>query len=56
MLSGILSVGFGLLLFARPGAGALAVASIIGFYLIVVGVLATTLAFRLRHMRHVVRS
>jgi uncharacterized membrane protein HdeD (DUF308 family) len=56
VLSGILSVAFGLLLFARPGAGALAVATIIGFYLIVVGVLATTLALRLRHMSHVVRS
>jgi uncharacterized membrane protein HdeD (DUF308 family) len=33
VLSGILSVGFGLLLFARPGAGALAVATIIGFTL-----------------------
>jgi len=55
VLSGILSVGFGLLLFARPGAGALAVVTIIGFYLIIVGVLATTLALRLRHMSHVVR-
>jgi uncharacterized membrane protein HdeD (DUF308 family) len=42
--------------FARPGAGALAVVTIIGFYLILVGVLATTLALRLRHMSHVVRS
>lgn len=56
VLSGILSVGFGLLLFARPGAGALAVVTIIGFYLLVVGVLATILALRLRHISRVVRS
>ena len=55
VLSGILSVGFGLLLFARPGAGALAVVTIIGFYLIVAGVLTTTLALRLRHVSRLAR-
>jgi uncharacterized membrane protein HdeD (DUF308 family) len=56
ILSGFLSIGFGLLLFVRPGAGALAVVTIIGFYLIVVGALATTLALRLRHLTRFVRS
>jgi uncharacterized membrane protein HdeD (DUF308 family) len=46
--SGLLSVVFGALMLARPGAGALAVIWIIGAYAIVFGLMLTTLGFRLK--------
>jgi len=48
ILSGVLSVIFGLVLVAQPGAGALAVVWIIGIYAIVFGVALLALAWRLR--------
>jgi|SRR5258708_5532317 uncharacterized membrane protein HdeD (DUF308 family) len=48
MLGGVISVLFGVLVFARPGAGALAIVWLIGFYAIVLGVERIGLAFRLR--------
>jgi uncharacterized membrane protein HdeD (DUF308 family) len=48
ILGGIASVLLGLILLARPGAGALAVIWMIGAYAIVFGVLLVILAFRLR--------
>lgn len=48
MLGGVISVLFGVLVFARPGAGALAVVWLIGFFAIVIGVERIGLAFRLR--------
>jgi uncharacterized membrane protein HdeD (DUF308 family) len=46
--SGALSVLFGLLMFARPGAGALAVIWIIACYAIAFGLLLVMLGFRLK--------
>lgn len=47
-IAGILSVLFALFLVLRPGEGALAVASIIGIYAIVFGVMLVLLALRVR--------
>ncbi len=46
--AGILSVLFGLILFANPGAGALALAMLIGVYFVILGILLAILAFQLR--------
>lgn len=48
ILSGALSVLFGLVLLTQPGAGALALIFVIGAYAIAYGVLLVVLAFRLR--------
>ncbi|HWE62713.1 MAG TPA: HdeD family acid-resistance protein [Chloroflexota bacterium] len=51
-LSGVLSVLFGLLLIAFPGAGALTVVWLIGAYALVFGVVLVGLALRLRNWGH----
>ncbi|MFZ0093404.1 MAG: HdeD family acid-resistance protein [Pseudolabrys sp.] len=48
VLSGLLSVAFGVILLARPGIGALAVVWLIGWYAILAGAIYITLAFRLK--------
>jgi uncharacterized membrane protein HdeD (DUF308 family) len=48
ILSGILSVLFGVALVAQPAAGALAVVWIIGTYALIFGLMMIVLAFRLR--------
>jgi uncharacterized membrane protein HdeD (DUF308 family) len=48
MLAGLTSVAFGVLLFARPALGFLAVVLLIGAYAIFSGILLAALAFRLR--------
>lgn len=51
ILSGLLSVGFGVALILFPGAGALALVWFIGSFALVFGALAVALAFRLRTLR-----
>jgi uncharacterized membrane protein HdeD (DUF308 family) len=51
ILSGALSVLFGAFILVRPGAGALALIWVIGFYAILAGIMMVGFAFRLkRHM------
>ncbi len=50
-LNGALAVAFGVLLVARPGAGALAVVWMIGWFAVVFGILHIALAFRLRQFK-----
>jgi len=47
-LAGIASMGFGMFLIARPGAGALAVLSLLAFFAILFGLLYVLLAFKVR--------
>ena len=54
IFSGLLSVVFGVLMLARPGAGALAVAWIIGWYAVLYGALLVMLGFRVRGILHTV--
>lgn len=48
ILSGVVSIAFGVLVFLFPDAGALALAWLIGFYALVSGSMLLALAFRLR--------
>ena len=50
ILSGLVSVAFGVLLFLQPGAGALAVAGISAAYAFIFGVLMVLLAFKVRKL------
>ena len=49
-LSGVVSVLFGVLMVANPGAGVLAMLAVIAGYAIVFGVLLIVLGFRLRSL------
>lgn len=51
VLSGGLSLLFGVLLLSRPGVGAIALVQVIGAYLIVVGSMMVGLSLRLRHLK-----
>jgi uncharacterized membrane protein HdeD (DUF308 family) len=51
VLGGLLSIVFGALIAARPGAGATAVAWIVGAYAVLLGVITLALSLRLRSWR-----
>ena len=48
MLSGLISIAFGVFLVARPGAGALSVLWVIATYAVLFGAILIVLAFRVR--------
>jgi len=50
LLAGFLSLVFGVIVFARPGAGLLAVLWIIGFYAVLYGIMLVMLAFRAKNL------
>jgi uncharacterized membrane protein HdeD (DUF308 family) len=52
MLAGLVSVAFGVIMFARPGAGALALLMLIAAFAIVTGVTQLAAAFELRRVAH----
>jgi uncharacterized membrane protein HdeD (DUF308 family) len=51
-LSGAMSILFGVLMFLRPAAGALAIVLLIGAYMLALGVFAVALSLRLRRLQH----
>ena len=50
-LNGLLSIAFGVIMFAQPGAGALGLVWLIGWFAILVGWIYIALAFRLKRYR-----
>jgi len=52
ILSGLLAVAFGAILFMRPAAGALAITLLIGAFAIVLGVMMIMFSLRLRNASH----
>jgi uncharacterized membrane protein HdeD (DUF308 family) len=55
-LGGLVSVGFGAFLFARPASGALLVVLLAGFYVLVFGLTLIAAAFRLRRAQTHLRA
>jgi uncharacterized membrane protein HdeD (DUF308 family) len=51
ILSGVVSIIFGILLFLQPGAGALSIVWLIGAYALLFGILTLSLSLRLRGAR-----
>lgn len=56
MLWGVISIAFGAIMFAEPGAGALAVLGLIAAFAIVSGVIQIAYALELRHLAHEVKQ
>jgi uncharacterized membrane protein HdeD (DUF308 family) len=56
ILSGLVSVAFGVLLFARPGVGAVTLALLFGLYSLIYGFSQITAGIQVRHLGSDVRS
>ena len=56
LLSGIVTVAFGMLLFARPGAGAMAMLALLGAFAIVSGIALMFFGIRARHFARKART
>jgi uncharacterized membrane protein HdeD (DUF308 family) len=56
ILSGLVSVAFGVLLFARPGVGAVTLALLFGLYALIYGVSQITVGIQVRHLGGDVKS
>jgi uncharacterized membrane protein HdeD (DUF308 family) len=54
LLSGLLTVAFGMFLFARPGAGALAIATVLGIFAVASGAALLALGWRARRFQRTV--
>jgi len=52
--AGLLSIAFGVIVFLRPGAAALALVWLLGVYAIIFGALLVGLGFRMHHARRVI--
>ena len=55
-MSGLVSFAFGVLLFARPGAGVLTLALLFGLYSLIYGFSQITAGIQVRHLGGDVRS
>jgi uncharacterized membrane protein len=55
-LSGLVSVAFGVLLFARPGVGAVTLALLFGLYALIYGFSQITAGIQVRHLGGDVKS
>lgn len=53
ILAGVCSIIFGIILFARPRIGALAVVWIIGFYALILGIILVMLSFRVKRHQQI---
>ena len=51
ILSGVVSIVFGIVLIVLPGPGALSIVWLLGSYALIFGILTLMLSFRLRGMR-----
>ena len=56
IISGLVSVAFGILLFARPGVGAVTLALLFGLYSLIYGFSQITAGVQLRHVGGDVKS
>jgi uncharacterized membrane protein HdeD (DUF308 family) len=56
LIAGMLSILFGAIVFARPGAGLLAVLWLVGFYAVLYGLMLVSLAFKAKNLQHIVES
>lgn len=52
ILGGVVSVILGIVLFVHPGAGALALVTVIGIFALIFGIVRIILAFELRNLHH----